>query len=164
MDVCCLRVYSVSGNSYRVITYETNMWGDDSAPTCSRDFVVDDTAPVVSTATVIDVLPEIGAAEEDIAYTQHRVLKVGWEGHFEEPDSAPANLLLFRIVNVTAGSPDGGQVEFNTEEKVLATTSTGHVSTLGEMELEDGEIYFAHLGVCNVRRHAGLWVVLEVKP
>ena len=140
----------VRGQSYRIITYETNMWGDANVPTCSRDFVPDDTPPSVEEATLLDIEPIIGAAHEDQAFSRHKTLRVGWSGRFNEPDSAPENLLLFRIVNITAGSPDGISVEdIVTEEKLLAVTSTGYINTITALPLEDGEKYFVHLGVCN---------------
>ena len=138
------------GKPYRVITYETNMWGDDSVPTCSDSFVADDTPPIVSDSVVIDVLPTFAPEHVDQALTRFSSLRVGWAGNFEEPDSAPDGLMLFKIVNVTVGAADGPQVDSTSEETVLAATSTGYVTT-GELELEDGRKYFAHLGICNVR-------------
>lgn len=138
---------------YRVITFESNMWGDHSAPTCSAVFSVDGTPPIVSGAAVRDVEPVLGGDIDgvDIEFTEHRTLRVGWSGQFEDPESAPDNILLFRIVNVTHGSPDGPAVPgVESDDELLAVTSTGYVSTSTELPLQDGERYFAHLGVCNV--------------
>ena len=150
------------GQAYRVITYETNMWGDDSSPTCTDSFVADDTPPSVASAVVIDVEPVTGAADVDIAYTKHRVLKVGWTGSFSEPDSAPDNILLFSIVNVTTTTPYGGEVPgIESNDRLLPVSATGYVET-SELPLEDGERYYVHLGVCNVRRSLCRCVYLNV--
>lgn len=143
------------GDAFKVVTYEVNAWGDVSAPTCSPSFVADDTPPVVSDATVIDIEPVVGHALTDLRYTKHSVLRVGWSGRFVEDESAPDNLLLFVVSNVTADEPGGPPVEggWTSQDRILAVTSTGYVQT-SELKLDDGRRYFAHLGVCNVRAFA----------
>ena len=144
------------GAFYRMITYETNMWGDDQVPTCSAPFVADDTPPLVSGARLLDLTPTDTGGDDPIEYTRFNLFKVGWDGTFSEPESAPDNILLFRIENITVGSPDGpGLVpddeDMPTEETLLATVSSGYVHTTAELALVDGERYYVHLGVCHVR-------------
>ena len=139
------------GQSYRVITYETNMWGDASAPTCSSTFIADDTPPFVSNVTVLDLEPVPDAAPVDISFTRHATLSLRWTGVFEEPDSAPDNVLLFTIAKIARGNPLGPLVAGVTADtKLLPKVSDGEVSA-GVVALNDGEIYYPYLGVCNVR-------------
>lgn len=139
------------GNFYRVITYETNVYGDDSTQTCSPVFVADDTPPDGSGAVATDVDPSIGAdTDVEIDMTKHDVLKVGWTGGFVEDDSAPTNLLTFYVGGVTTDS--GVEVEGVLSDKLeLAVTQGGFVETQpGHPPLVDGTTYTPRLFACNL--------------
>ena len=143
------------GSTYRVIAYETNMWGQDSSPTCSPTFVSDDTPPDTSGGTCINVAgdrtgPDTSATA--VSFTKHSNLQLTWAGAFSEPDSAPDNLLLYRVDQVAVGHVGGPLLhQLESEEKLLPTVSTGEFVSTGVLELEDGVEYFPALGVCNVR-------------
>ena len=148
------------GQSYHVITYETNMWGEVNAPTCSVQFVADDTPPMVTGTEVLDTDPDYPEGLypiPEVNFTKHGVLQVTWTGTFVEEDSAPDNILLFKVERVTWSSPNGPVVPQLTqgEERLLARVSTDETVTSGELDLVDGETYFAHLGICNVRVGVG---------
>lgn len=141
-----------SGTRYRVITYESNTWGDASSATCSEPFIVDDSPPDVSAVELLDIAMVEGAEHADIDGTPHGAFRVGWTGDFLEPHSAPDNTLLFRISNVTRvddGTAASGV--FESEELRLATVSSGYVETTNtaNLTLEDGVAYAVHLSVCN---------------
>lgn len=152
------------GSLYRVLAVDTNMFGDDGAPTCSRPFVVDDTPPEVTDAAAIDIEPSPISEYTDQAYTRHRVLSLGWTGTYDEPDSAPDNILLYRVHDVRRGTPDGPVVRNSTApasttvyQSEVPDASTHRVHT-GVMSLEDGTKYFATLAVCNVRTQSHVCV------
>lgn len=145
----------VHGVRYRLLVVETNVWGDDSPPICSAEFVVDETAPDVSNVaigTVFDMDTAEGASATDIDYTADSRLKIGWEAMtILEPESSPTNLLVFSLADVTRDDPAGSSVDgldAESSRRELPRDGDGWVLS-NELVLEDGVQYFAHLAVAN---------------
>ena len=146
-------VHMEQGKSYRVLTVETNMFGDQTLPVCSPPFIVDATPPEVASATVIDLdASDIARIKPrvDVAYTPSHRLTLAWDGQFADPDSDTAGVLRYRISQVAVGSVAGALLQdVTSEDKLLPLVSSDDVST-GELPLQDGETYHAFLDVCNV--------------
>jgi len=138
------------GESYRVLAVEVNMWGDVGSPTCSPVFIYDATPPMVVDADVHHVLPGVGGTDQYVDYSSEQIVKVGWSGEFVEAESAPDNILLFRIAAVTADAPDGEpEPGLVSEENLLSASGNGFVETQPLPGLQDGRAYYVHLEVCN---------------
>lgn len=142
------------GQPYRILSVETNMFGQDGVPICSPPFIADDTPPDVSNATVFDLdATDIARINPrvDVAFTSSKQLTIAWDGSFSDPDSDVAGVLMYRVSKVAVGSISGPLLAgVTSEEKLLPVVSSEDVTTAA-LPLEDGELYFASLDVCNVR-------------
>lgn len=158
----------VPGAHLRVITYETNVWGDASTPTCSIDFYADATPPIATQVTALDVLPSPALVNVDVSFSKYDLLKVGWLDRFFEEESAPDQLLEFYVGNVTFlhnGSQVPGEIHSTHHRFATVSAGVGYVNTTkGFPYLADGVVYVPHLyvnnrgGLLTIVRTNGVWI------
>lgn len=166
----------VRGDTYRAIAFETNMRGEDGPATCSAPFVADDTPPFAPGAVAVwnVAASAVPTASANVSFTRWASLALGWDATFSEPDSAPDNVLLYRIANVRTGSPEGPLVVEDTvarasfETKRLPISNNDQIVFTSPLPLQDGEQYFASLDVCNrgqlCSQFAAPGVVFDASP
>ena len=154
VDVTRTSVKMERGQKYRILTIETNMFGQEGLPICSSPFIADDTPPEVGAATVFDLdASDVARIKPrvDVASTSSSQLRLAWDGSFADPDSDVAGVLRYRISQVAIGSVAGSLLpDVTSEEKLLPIVSSDDVTT-DALALQDGETYHAFLDVCNVR-------------
>lgn len=153
----------VAGDKYKVLTYETNHDGQEGPDICSEAFIADNSPPVTSEdAAALDLSTKTGASTTDdvdaVGFTD--VLRVTWSGTIEDPESAPDDILFYKIGAVldADGHPVPGEVESDEAEFTIVNTGADYVETKpGKPPLEHGVTYHPVLHVTN---RAGLTLEL----